>query len=258
MVTSLHPVDLRMAMREGALQIAYQSQWDLTAAPDGPRTPARPVAVEALSRWHHPRSGPVPPDEFIPLAERGAFLDELDLDLLSRAAGQVAAWQARGHRVGLAVNAAPSHFAMPYARGALRVLETTGLDPASLTVEITESPAPQFSHAMNHALDHLRAAGVAVSVDDFGAAETTVGMLRGLPIDEVKIDRTLVQRADPEADAIVADVVHAARREGWRIVAEGIETLDDLVRSVRRGCDRGQGFYWGRPMDAERMAAALA
>jgi EAL domain-containing protein (putative c-di-GMP-specific phosphodiesterase class I) len=257
MAVSLHPRDVRAAFRDGGLQIAYQAQWDLGETRHGDVVPARPVAVEALSRWSHPLTGDIGPDAFIPLAERGMFLDQLDIDVLERAARQVAAWQAAGHPLGLAVNAAPSHFSTSYAEEAIRIAARTGLDTASLTVEITETPSPQFRDSMREGLEILRAAGIGVSVDDYGASDTTIAMLVTLPISEVKLDRTLVRRTDIDAESLIEEVVSVARDQAWRIVAEGIETTDDLERSVRRGCDRGQGFLWGRPVSADIMGGVL-
>jgi EAL domain-containing protein (putative c-di-GMP-specific phosphodiesterase class I) len=257
MSIALHPRDLRAAFHDGGLQIAFQPQWNLQEAWNGEFRTSRPVAVEALSRWHHASTGEVPPTEFIPLAERGLFLHELDIDVLDRAARQVAAWQSTGHAIGLAVNAAPSHFSSSYVDAALEIADKCGLDLASLTVEITETPSPQFSESMRSALESLRAAAISVSVDDFGASDTTVDMLRGLPISEVKLDRSLVLRTDWEADDLIAEVVTASDDEGWRVVAEGIETTEDLKRSVARGCHRGQGFLWGRPAAAPMIEALL-
>ena len=249
--------DLLETFRGGRLQVAYQGQWDLHAAWDAGFVTSPPVAVEALSRWSHPEIGAVSPEEFIPLAEKGGFLDALDADVLARAAAQVATWKAAGRDVGLSVNAAPSHFSSEYAETAIRISQSLDLDLSALTIEITEAPAPQLRESMRTALERLRAEGVSISVDDFGAGGTSLEMLSGLPIDEVKLDRSLVQRDDADADAIVHDVVGLARERDWRVVAEGIETTKDLERSVLRGCHRGQGFLWGPAVDAVAMELAL-
>ena len=251
------PLDLFETFRGGGLQIAYQGQWDLDASWDEGFLVSPPVAVEALSRWNHPELGGVSPEEFIPLAEQGGFLDAIDADVLSRAATQVATWSNAGHEVTLSVNAAPSHFSSSYVEDAIRISQSRGLDLSALTIEITETPAPQLHESMRAALEELRSAGVSVSIDDFGAGGTTLDMLQNLPIDEVKLDRSLVQRSDADADAIIDDVVSAARENRWRVVAEGIETTTDLERSVRRGCHRGQGFLWGPPVEAPAMELAL-
>ncbi|WP_439592875.1 EAL domain-containing protein [Microbacterium sp.] len=249
--------DLRAALAASQLAIAYQPQWDLASYAADPASPT-PVMVEALSRWHHAEHGDVPPDVFIPLAEDGGFLDELDLHILGRAATQVARWRASGHDIGLAVNASPTRFTVPYAERVSRALEPTGLAPSAVTIEVTEVPPPQLRPTMNGAIELLHGAGISISVDDYGGGETTLDMLEWLPIDEVKIDRSLTQRPDAAADDAVARVVDIGIERGWRIVAEGIETVDDLDRSLRRRCDRGQGFLWGRPAMADDLERALA
>ncbi|WP_295014874.1 EAL domain-containing protein [uncultured Microbacterium sp.] len=252
----LRPRDLAQALRDGELDIAYQAQWDLSEVWNDGLREARPIGVEALSRWKHATLGHVPPDAFIPLAQQGEFLDALDIAVLRRAVRQVVRWSTRGRPLALAVNAAPTHFSSTYADAAIRCASEAGLDPAMLTVEITETPSPQFRAVMTGPLASLHAAGIGVSVDDFGAGDTTIESIAGLPIAEVKIDRSLAQRTDAQADRIVGELVDAAREHGWRVVAEGIETVQDLERAVRRGCDRGQGFLWGRPVSAEQFEAA--
>ncbi|MDW4572089.1 EAL domain-containing protein [Microbacterium sp. M3] len=251
--------DLRSALSAGELTIAFQGQYDLvTAVPTDAVTPAAPVAVEALCRWQHAQLGAVPPDRFIPLAEQGEFLDDIDAHVFARAAAQVAAWRDEGHVVGLAVNASPAHFSSHYADTIVASLDALGLDPAIVTIEITEAPLPQLRPGMLSAIEALHAIGTAISVDDFAAGDTTVQMLEVLPIDEVKIDRSLTQRTDAAADDVIAAVVEISTGHGWRVVAEGIETLDDLERARTRGCHRGQGYLWGMPLPAEQMDPLLA
>lgn len=250
--------DLRDALSTGGLWIAFQPQYELSppANADG-ATPA-PVAVEALCRWNHAVLGAVPPDTFIPLAEEGRFLDEVDAHVFGEASAQLTRWRGSGHPLGLAVNASPAHFSRRYAETVVARLDGLGIDPAGVTVEITEAPTPQLRPEMLSAMEALHAAGVSISVDDYAAGDTTVAMLEALPIDEVKIDRSLTQRDDAEADDAVAAVVSSSAAHGWRVVAEGIETLEDLARSRKRGCDRGQGYLWGLPMSSDAMDALLA
>ena len=236
--------DLREAVSSGGLTVAYQPQFALDAGvPDGP-----PVSVEVLCRWTHEVDGEVPPSTFIPLAEDALLVEEIDLQVLERGLEQILAWQRSGIDVELAVNASPSHITLDYAEAVIARLQVIGIDPAFVTIEITETPSPQLLPDMRGALARLHSAGLTIAIDDFGAGDTTIDMVESLPIDEVKIDRSLTQRADAAADAIVVDVVERAKSQGWRVVAEGIETVDDLERSIRRGCDRGQGYLLGAPM----------
>lgn len=249
--------DLREALGSASLDIAYQLQWELPPGSPDPFA-AKPVTVEALCRWHHPVLGPIPPDTFIRVAESVGFLDELDLYVLARAAAQVNAWRTQGFDIGLAVNSSPTPFTFEYAERMVDTLRDSGLDPTALTVEITETAPPQLRPEMRSAIDALREVGVAISVDDFDGAITTITMLETLPLDEIKIDRALTRRADPLADELIADLVRTSSEHGWRTVAEGIETTGDLERAWKRHCDRGQGYLWGQPVSAEELTLVLS
>ena len=250
--SSLLARDLRTAVSAGGLTIAYQAQYELDDVPTrlGSAYPA-PVAVEALCRWNHPRLGPVPPDQFIPVAQHANLLGDVDRHVLVQAAGQVARWREAGSDVTLSVNASPEHFSTGYADAVITCLDELQMDPASLTIEIIEAPVPQLRSEMRATIEMLQDIGVVISVDDFDAGNTTLAMLESLPIDEVKIDRGLTQRTDAAADAAVVAVANLASSRGWRIVAEGIETQADLDRARERGCHRGQGYLWGPPMPPE-------
>jgi EAL domain-containing protein (putative c-di-GMP-specific phosphodiesterase class I) len=252
--SSLLERDLRSAVSAGGLTIAYQAQYELDDVPSriGAAYPA-PVAVEALCRWNHPTLGPVPPDHFIPIAQRADLLADVDRHILVHAANQIARWRDAGSDVALSVNASPEHFSTGYADTVIACLDELRLDPGSITIEIIEAPVPQLRPEMRATIEMLQAIGVMISVDDFDAGNTTVPMLESLPIDEVKIDRGLTQRADAAADAAVAAVAQLGAKRGWRLVAEGIETPADLERARRRGCHRGQGYLWGRPMSPEEI-----
>jgi EAL domain-containing protein (putative c-di-GMP-specific phosphodiesterase class I) len=249
--------DLRTALSSGALTLAFQGQFDLQTGAAVPSETSPPDAVEALCRWNHVTLGAVPPDRFIALAERGEFLEEIDTRVFALATEHVARWRRAGYTVGLAVNASPAHFSTRYAGTVLNRLDELGLDPAGVTVEITEAPLPQLRPGMLSAIEALRAEGVAISVDDFDAGGD-VAMLETLPIDEVKIDRSLTQRVDAAAEDAISAVVNSSANHGWRVVAEGIETLDDFERSRSRGCHRGQGYLWGLPLPVEQMDVVLA
>ena len=252
--------DLRAALSAGELSVAFQPQFDLEAsiAPAGAAAFPEPVAVEALCRWNHALLGAVSPERFIPLAEEAEFLDEMDAHVFARAAAQLVQWRAEGHLLSLAVNASPAHFSSDYAHAVLARLDELDLDPAVVTIEITEAPSPQLRPPMLAAIQSLHAVGVAISVDDYAAGDTTVAMLEAIPIDEVKIDRSLTQRTDAAADDAIAAVVESSGDHGWRVVAEGIETIADLERSRARGCHRGQGYLWGFPLSAGEMDTRLA
>lgn len=246
--------DLRMAVEDDGLAVAYQPIFELG---NGPGSTARLTAVEALSRWTHPSVGEVSPDRFIRLAESAGFLDALDEYVLVHAGEQLRVWQAAGHRLGLSVNASPSHLTVAFVDVMLTRLDHLKLLPGSLTVEIIEVPSPQIIPGMAEAFSLLHEAGVAIAIDDFGAGDTTYDMLRMLPIDEVKVDRSLTRSSSGEADDTVHEVVALAAEHGWRVVAEGIETEADLERARRRGCHRGQGYLLGRPTGPQEIEEVL-
>lgn len=249
--------DLRDALDSASLDIAYQLQWDLAPA-SADASAVRPVTVEALCRWRHPEFGDIAPDTFIPLAEASGFLDELDLHILGRAATQVRQWRGQGFDLGLAANSSPTRFTLAYAERIIETLSRSGLDPSAVTIEITETPPPQLRPDMRSAIEALHGAGVAISVDDFDGSFTTIALLESLPVDEVKIDRALIQRSDPQVDRLIADLIDTGSRYGWRTVAEGIETTLDLDRARQRHCDRGQGYLWGQPVGASELSLAIA
>lgn len=245
--------DLREAVASGGLSIAYQPQYGL--GPDG--RSAAPIAVEGLCRWMKDDGAEVPPSTFIPLAERARIVEDIDVLMLERGAAQVAVWQQSGHPLGLATNASPSHITFEYAEAVISRVEDLTIDPATVTIEITESPSPQLLPVMDGPLQLLRSAGIAISIDDFGSRDTTMAMIEALPIDEVKIDRSFTQRADAAADEFVVGVVERAAVHGWRIVAEGIETEADLERAIAWGCHRGQGYLLGKPMGVAELERLL-
>lgn len=245
--------ELLEAVMGRTLTVVYQPLFDLR----GEGMPRHPVAVEALCRWVHPRLGLIVPDRFIPLAETEGLMEDLGAAVLDEACARVSAWQHAGFPLGLSVNASPSQFSPAFAASLSERIARVGLEPGSLTIEITEAPAPQLLPSVVDLLPILRAANVKISIDDLGAGDLTLEVLEEVRVDEVKIDRSLIRRDDPEADAMIAAVLERAEHFGWAIVAEGIETVADLERSRRRGCPVGQGYLLGKPMPADELGRVL-
>lgn len=245
--------DLHSAVAAHQLDVAYQPIFDLSE----PGIPRTPVAVEALCRWRHPVRGVVMPDEFIPIAEEERLIEAIDAEMLRMAGGQVREWQRAGYSIALAVNASPTTLTADFVTALGRRARELNLQDGTLIVEITETPPPQLAPSVLDLLPTLRAIGVGVSIDDFGAGDTTASMLDALSIDEVKIDRSLTQRDDDEAGQAIAEVVRRSATHGWLVVAEGIETEEDLERARSRGCDRGQGYLLGRPGTAQAVETLL-
>jgi EAL domain-containing protein (putative c-di-GMP-specific phosphodiesterase class I) len=242
--------DLRGAGNRGELVAHFQPQVALPGR--------RVVGVEALARWNHPEFGPVAPIEFIPAAESTGFIGELGHHMLEIAARQVAAWRSTGLHLDLAVNVSPSQLAdRDFCDDVVNVLEITGLPAASLTLEITETrPIGDLASAVQ-CLEHLRDHGVGVSIDDFGTGHSSLEQFRNLPATELKLDQSIIQGSVDGAHLQLADVLLEARERGLRIVAEGVETPEQLALAEHLGCDRAQGFLIGVPVDAETLVRSL-
>jgi EAL domain-containing protein (putative c-di-GMP-specific phosphodiesterase class I) len=239
--------ELPLAATRGEIVAEFQAQVD---AQDG-----RTVALEALSRWHHPMRGVVPPQEFIPIAEESRSMEALGDAMVLASCRFGAALLESGRRIEIAVNVAAVQLdASGFAERVLRRLRDFGHPPELLTIELTEArPSPLAAAAE---LDRLRAAGVGVSLDDVTTMDELVFRARDLPISEVKIDRSLVARL-PDDDRTAGRLVAWAREHGLRSVAEGVETERQWEAVRRLGFDRAQGFLFGRPAPPEQVTARL-
>ncbi|GLY31801.1 EAL domain-containing protein [Kineosporia sp. NBRC 101731] len=211
-------------------------------------------SYEALIRWRHPERGLVPPDEFIPVAEQSLLICEIGRWVLHHATQQLAAWSRQdpvGHGdITMAVNISARHLASPTLAGEVRhALQESGLQARRLVVEITETVLLDEPTADAHLRD-LRALGVAVGLDDFGTGYTSIGQLQKLQVDILKIDRSFLRPDDPGAQALVQLMVTAAHAFHLDVVAEGVETQEQLDRLAGIGCELAQGYYLGRPKPA--------
>ncbi|PPU08017.1 putative bifunctional diguanylate cyclase/phosphodiesterase [Xanthomonas arboricola] len=245
--------DLPRALELGQFVLHYQPKY---CADDG-----RPIGAEALIRWQHPEHGLVPPDSFIPLAERSGMIGPLGSWVLQQACRQMRAWREAGHgHWRVAVNLSAMQLASPSLLDEVTtILADCAIPPAQLTLEITESMAMRDAEACLRTLDQLNTLGVRIAIDDFGTGYSNLMYLRRLPAHELKIDRSFVQAMDngPEDIAIVAAVVALAHTMRLQVVAEGVETTAQRNTLERLGCDQLQGYLLGRPMDAERFIARV-
>ena len=243
--------DLRIAIDGGALQVVYQPKID-------PRT-GRVVGAEALSRWHR-AEGMVPPDEFIPLAERSGLIRPLTRQVLDRALAECASWRRAGHDIAVAVNLSPQMIAdQTLIHDVQQALVKHGVPAASLTLEITETGIiDDPTHSMI-TLTSLHALGVTLSVDDFGTGHSSLGRLAELPVQEVKIDKGFVRHlATRRAGRAVTDAaLHLGRALDLVVVAEGVETRSEFDYLRERGCDVIQGYYISRPLPPDAFLAWL-
>lgn len=245
--------DLRRALERDELSLNFQPK--LCA-----KTNAI-VGVEALARWHHPTKGAIPPDRFIPIAEQSGSMTELGDCVLRMAISQVRCWTEGGMQLPVAVNVSPVQFEAPdLVRDILGCLDRFAVDPALVELEITETLA-MFDYASSkRRIDELRAEGVRVAIDDFGTGYSNLSQLARLSIDTVKIDRSLINGIgqNSKAEAMLDATVNIARALGHNIVAEGIETLEQLIMLRELGCDQIQGFYIARPMTASDLGSWLS
>ena len=239
--------ELRRAAARGEIIAEYQAQVDATSG--------RTVAVEALSRWRHPQRGVLGPQHFIPIAEETRSMDAVGDAMIRAACGFGAELARSGRPLEVAVNVAAVQLEQPdFAERVLDRLARADHAPGLLTLELTESrPSPATAGA---ALEQARAHGMGVSLDDVTTVEEAEFRTGVLPITELKVDRSVIERL-PDDDRVAARLVGFARNRGLRTVAEGVET-ERQWESVRKlGFDRAQGFLFGRPTAPERMTARL-
>jgi EAL domain-containing protein (putative c-di-GMP-specific phosphodiesterase class I) len=240
---------LRHAFSAGELTAYYQPEYDVQSMDV--------VALEALCRWQHPVHGLLLPDQFIHIAERYGLIVDVGRFMLDESGQHVAAWRRRGLHIGLSINVSPTELDRGFARRVLRRLRELDLPYRAVTLEITESPAISYSRDELYALDALIAGGVGVSIDDFGTGNTSIELVRHLPLTEVKIDKSLVHDPDRAIDDLVSECLDIARDRGAISVAEGIETEEHFERAREWQCDRAQGYYFSPPLPSRQMEELL-
>ncbi|HEU0242703.1 MAG TPA: EAL domain-containing protein, partial [Candidatus Limnocylindrales bacterium] len=252
--------DLRRAIERSELRLHYQPLVDLQTR--------RIVGMEALLRWMHPVRGLVSPLSFIPLAEETGLILPIGRWVLETACAQVRDWQRRipgAERLVVSVNLSARQFAQAdLVPNVASILDHSGLDPAALELEITESVVMDQSEASIERLQALRALGVQLVLDDFGTGYSSLSYLRRLPLDTIKVDRSFVSGLGLDGREAAVDlpivqaVISLAHGLGISVVAEGIEGAGQLACLQDLACDRGQGFYFARPLPPEELEAILA
>ncbi|WP_083858327.1 EAL domain-containing protein [Gallaecimonas xiamenensis] len=237
--------DLRLGLEREEFFVVYQPQVDVL---EGEIV----VALEALARWRHPTQGQVSPDVFIKVAENTGLIAALDGLVLRQAVAAISELnKERRKPLTLSVNISAAHFRQhDFVAQVRQVLDDTGLKPALLCLEITESTLMREVGTAKEHLSALRKLGVSVAVDDFGTGYSSLAYLKQFEVNELKVDKSFVSDlTDSEADAaIVRSVVDLARNLGLKVVAEGVETEEQLDLCLALGCYRVQGFYYARPM----------
>ncbi|WP_228282617.1 PAS domain S-box protein [Rubrobacter tropicus] len=250
--------DLRRALERDEFVVHYQP---VVALDTG-----RIIGFEALARWQHPERGCVSPAQFVPLAEEIGLIASIGRRILHEACLQTREWQIRypGHPSDppliIGVNLSAKQLSHPRLTEDIRdALRESGLDPAWLTLEITESAVVGNGSRHIDTLHELRAAGVRFALDDFGVGYSSLSYLKHLPVGMLKIDRSFVEKIeqDPEDEVLVSGMVHVAKGLGLRVLAEGVETPDQLARVEALGCDLGQGYLFSEPLPAEEAGRLL-
>jgi diguanylate cyclase (GGDEF)-like protein len=224
----------------------------------------RPVEVEALIRWDHRRRGALLPADFIALSEESGLMVPMGQWVLREACRQARAWQGDGSGTAalvVGVNLSASQFernTLPDEIAA--ILRETGLPPSRLQLEVSEAVLMRDDPHMLHRLEALKNVGVRLAIDDFGTGYASLSYLKRLPVDGLKIDRSLVKGvgSDTEDTAIVRAVVTLARSLGIVVTAEGVETAEQLFQLRALGCNQGQGYYFARPVSADRLPELLS
>jgi EAL domain-containing protein (putative c-di-GMP-specific phosphodiesterase class I) len=229
-------MDLREALESEELEVHYQPLIELASG--------KVVGLEALLRWPHPVRGNIQPSEFIPLAEETSLINPLGNYVLHRACSDAVHWP---EHVKLAVNLSPLQFRVGNVFVSVKeALERSGLKPDRLELEITESVLLDKTDQVEACLHALRALGVRISMDDFGTGYSSLSYLRSFPFDKIKIDRSFVNGIEnnPQTLAIVRAILALAEGLDMKVVAEGIETIQDLSCLESEGCKEGQGYYF--------------
>ena len=221
------------------------------------------VGAEALVRWLHPERGLIGPDRFIPIAEETGLILQIGELVLRQACRQVRSWLDEGLAPGVvSVNLSARQFRQEgLVRLVAGVLEETGLDPRHLEMELTESLVMDNVAAAIATLRGLKSLGISVSVDDFGTGYSSLAYLRSLPIDKLKIDRSFVRdigsAADADGGVLAQAIISLGHNLHLQVVAEGVETAAQARFLKRHGCDEGQGFYFGTPLEPAAFAKNL-
>jgi diguanylate cyclase len=247
--------ELRAAVEQGELTVRYQPVIALASGD--------PVGMEALVRWNNAQLGEVPPDTFIPLAEEMGIIGELGEWVLATAARQGRRLHEDGYReLRMNVNVSVSQLRDPaFLRNFARIVEETGIDLSRLGIgiEITESELMENIQESLAALEQFRKMGLWIYIDDFGTGYSSLSYLRVLPLDSLKIDRAFIRDIprDPDAVAVVKAILALARSLDLRVIAEGVETEEQLAALRDFGCDSGQGYHFSPPLSAEELEAFL-
>jgi diguanylate cyclase (GGDEF)-like protein len=237
-------MDLREALEHDQFFLAYQPTFDLSDM--------KPTGVEALIRWRHPVRGVVQPNDFIPLLEETGLIVEIGRWVLQQACRQGAAWRAAGYPIAMAVNVSGRQLDTDQLIADIEgALSDSGLDPAALTLEITETTLMRNAEETARRLAEVKRLGLRIAIDDFGTGYSSLAHLQRFPVDALKIDRSFISglRNNQEGETLIHSLVQLGKALSIETFAEGIEQQHELSLLRDEDCDSGQGFLFARPLD---------
>ncbi|MEW6420290.1 MAG: EAL domain-containing protein [Deinococcota bacterium] len=244
--------DLRGTLERGEFALVYQPVVNLDSG--------KTVGCEALLRWNHPELGAVSPQCFIPIAEESGLIGELGLWVLRTACTQAERWRAAGQPLKVAVNLSAVQLrSEAFAGQVARILADCHLPPDLLELEVTETAVMDDLPRAVQQLAQVRALGVTVALDDFGTGYASLELVRELPLDKLKLDRSFLSgaEADRRRQIIIASVIRMAGELGWQVVAEGVETREQVALLLAWDCPLAQGYLYARPMGPDELCAFL-
>ncbi|WP_258804414.1 putative bifunctional diguanylate cyclase/phosphodiesterase [Pseudarthrobacter sp. NS4] len=248
--------DLRAAIKSDGLTLHYQPVVELASG--------RIEGVEALVRWNHPTRGLIMPDEFIPLAEEAGLISELGHWVLKTAVHQLRSWLDASRvdsKFSVRINISATDLqSLQFIEDVRNVLKETGVMPEQVVLELTEVAIVRGNELDRYSLGGLRGLGVGIEIDDFGTGYSSISYLRRLPVDRVKVDRSLITGlgSDPSQPALVAAVLQLVRACGLEAVWEGVETAEQVEILRGLGCLSAQGYFFSRPVPPEQIPLLLA
>ncbi len=245
-------MDLRDALEKDEFFLAYQPTFNLSDM--------KPTGVEALIRWKHPTRGIVQPDDFIPVLEETGLITEVGRWVLQEACRQGAAWRQDGYSIGMAVNVSGRQLDSDELIVDVKdALSSSGLDPAALTIEITETTLMRNVEETARRLTAVKRLGVRIAIDDFGTGYSSLAHLQRFPVDALKIDRSFISslKHNREGETLIHTLVQLGKALSLETFAEGIEQQQELVLLREEDCDSGQGFLLARPLNAAATQAFL-
>jgi EAL domain-containing protein (putative c-di-GMP-specific phosphodiesterase class I) len=251
----------RQSIEEGLRRALERNEFTLHYQPKVNLKIGEITGAEALLRWTHPDRGPISPAEFIPVAEDCGLILPIGNWVLREACKQARAWAKAGLPLTtMAVNISAMEFRdEQFLEGVFAILKETEFNPRCLELELTESVLMKRAESTESVLQALKAHGVQVAVDDFGTGYSSLSYLRKFPIDALKIDQSFVRQitTSPNETSIVTAIISMARSLKLRVVAEGVETREEMLFLQDHRCDEAQGYYFSRPVPPQQFAQLL-